>query len=107
MSSQSPGWYRGMISRVISSTARSSGPSISLAIRPGSSLRNISFVSTSLGVNRSAEIRIIRSEFRGTTPCHPSQGSLSPTNRSGRNIISMAARLVRYPMTAAMTGMDR
>jgi hypothetical protein len=71
----------------------SSGISISLATWSASSRSKISLGSTSRLVSRSAEIRIIRAELRGTTPCHPRNG-LMPVNVTGRNIIWIATNLV-------------
>src|SRR5207249_3491271 len=44
------------------------------------------------------------SALAGSTPCQPRNG-LIPANSRGRNIISMATRLVTYPISAAMKGM--
>ena len=48
----------------------------------------------------------IRAARRGTMPCQPRYGGM-PRNSSGRNIISIATILVKYPMTAATSGIDR
>jgi len=45
-----------------------------------------------LVVSISVAVAAMRSAFAGSTPCQPK--GLTPTNSRGRNIISMATRLV-------------
>ena len=78
---------------MISSTASSSGFSISLATRSGSSLPTTSAAEISRSVIVSHAMLAIRAARRGTIPCQPKKG-LRPTNSSGWNIILMATSFV-------------
>lgn len=77
-----------------------------MATFSGSSRAKISFGSTRFLVSIWVAVVAMRSAFAGSMPCQPRNGiELTPLYSTGRNIISMATRLVTYPISAAMNGM--